>query len=98
MTTETPLPVTQNLELQVDSGDAFDVRDFAVNEGVNSLFSIDLVVRSSNPAVDFEATIGAQAKFRIGVSSSALGDVPSPTVPEFSPRSMCHSSGNCTQL
>ncbi len=79
MTTETPLPVTQNLELQVDSGDAFDVRDFAVNEGVNSLFSIDLVVRSSNPAVDFEATIGAQAKFRIGVSSSALGDVPSPT-------------------
>ncbi len=79
MTTETPLPVTQNLELQVDSGDAFDVRDFAVNEGVNSLFSIDLVVRSSNPAVDFEATIGAQAKFRIGVSSSVLGDVPSPT-------------------
>ena len=24
----------QNLELQVDSGDAFDVREFAVEEGV----------------------------------------------------------------
>ncbi len=79
MATENPLIRRQNLELQVDSGDAFDVRQFTVDEGVNALFSVDLVVRSANPAVDFEATIGAQAKFTIGTSETALPGTPSPT-------------------
>ncbi len=69
----------QNLELQVDSGDAFDVREFAVEEGVNTLFSIELLVRCENPAVDFEQTIGARASFTIGLNTSLLADTPSPS-------------------
>ena len=74
------LPVSaQNLELQVDSPDAFDVRELAVEEGINVLFSIDLVVRSTNPAVDLESTIGAQARFRIGTRAATTPETPSPT-------------------
>ena len=62
----------QDLQLQIDSSDTFDVREFVVDDGVNSLFAIDLLVRCENPAVDFEKTIGASATFRIG------GDANSP--------------------
>jgi len=68
---------SQNLELRVDSGDSFDVRDFIVDEAVNALFSIALVVRSENPTVDFEATIGAPAVFRIG--TTGVGGQPAPS-------------------
>jgi type VI secretion system secreted protein VgrG len=73
-----PAISAQNLELQVDSPDAFDVRELVVDEGVNMLFSIDLVVRSTNPAVDFESTIGAQARFRIRTDAVQMPDAPSP--------------------
>ncbi len=79
MTTQSLPLQTQNLELQVDSPDKFDVRDYVVDEGINSLFSIELMVRCSNAAVDFERTIGAQAWFRIGVDEMARPDTPSPT-------------------
>jgi type VI secretion system secreted protein VgrG len=79
MSTENLPHIPQNLELQVDSTDIFDVREFKVNEGVNTLFSVDLLVRCSNPAVDFEATVGAQAMFRIGLNPLALPDTPSPS-------------------
>ncbi|NUP10787.1 MAG: type VI secretion system tip protein VgrG [Polyangiaceae bacterium] len=69
----------QNLELRVDSTDAFDVREFVVDEGVNSLFSIELVVRCANPAVDLESTIGSQATFRVGLDPLAMPDTPSPS-------------------
>src|SRR4051794_2391081 len=72
-------PSPQNLQLQVDSADTFDIREFAVDEGVNALFSIELVVRCANPAVDFEGIIGAQATFRIGVDGSVVGDTPPPS-------------------
>jgi type VI secretion system secreted protein VgrG len=67
----------QNLQLQVESPDTFDVREFVVHEGVNALFSVDLVVRSSNPAVDFESTIGARASFRIGLDPTRGATSPS---------------------
>jgi type VI secretion system secreted protein VgrG len=70
--------VPQNLELHVESSDVFDVREFKVNEGLSALFSIELLVRSQNPAVDFEATIGAPATFRIGVNP-LIASGPSPT-------------------
>jgi type VI secretion system secreted protein VgrG len=70
--------VPQNLELHVESSDTFDVREFKVDEGLSTLFSIELLVRSANPAVDFEATIGAPAMFRIGVNS-LVASAPSPT-------------------
>ncbi len=78
MTSSLPLSA-QNLELQVESPDAFDVRELSVEEGINVLFSIDLVVRSTNPAVDLEGTIGAQARFRIGTNAATTPDTPSPT-------------------
>ncbi|MFT3765104.1 MAG: type VI secretion system tip protein TssI/VgrG [Minicystis sp.] len=54
------------LELRTDPAhDNFEVRHFAVQDGINTLFSVDLVVVCENPAVDFEATIGAKASFRI---------------------------------
>jgi type VI secretion system secreted protein VgrG len=77
--TEIKLPTPQNLQLTVDSPDTFDIREFSVEDGVNALFSIELVVRSENPAVDFERTIGAQASFRIGADAALLPDLPSPT-------------------
>jgi type VI secretion system secreted protein VgrG len=79
MTEMSLLPTAQNLELTIDSPDRFDIREFTVDDAVNALFSVDLVVRCSNPAVDFEATIGAQASFRIGVGSDVLPGLPAPT-------------------
>ncbi len=66
--TQTPLKLNRpKLELRTDPAhDAFDVRHFAVHDGINTLFSVDLVVVCQNPAVDFEATIGAKASFRVG--------------------------------
>lgn len=79
MTTNILQNVPQNLELSVDSPDKFDVREFAVEEGVNTLFSIELLVRCDNPAVDFEQTVGAQASFRVGLDANLMPDAPSPS-------------------
>ncbi len=79
MTATSLLSTPQNLELLIESSDTFDIREFAVKDAVNALFSIDLLVRSSNPAVDFESTIGAQATFRIGVDADLLTGAPSPS-------------------
>ncbi len=79
MPTESVLRTPQNLELRVDSADAFDVREFVVDDGVNALFSIDLMVRCANPAVDLETIIGAQASFRIGMDEVAFPGMASPT-------------------
>jgi len=79
MTSHIGPKMLQTLRLQVDAVDAFDVREFVVDEGVNTLFSIELMVRCENPAVDFEQTIGAQASFSIGVDPTALPDTPSPS-------------------
>ncbi len=77
--TSAPLPLrTQHLELRVDSPDHFDVREFQLDDGVNTLFSIELRVTCENPAVDFERTIGAQASFRIGIDRAVYGDTPAP--------------------
>jgi type VI secretion system secreted protein VgrG len=73
----TPKPMRpQDLQVRVDTDDTFDLREIVVHEGVNALFSIELVARSENPDVDFERTIGAQAKVRIGVDPVAHPDTP----------------------
>lgn len=79
--TQEPLNLHRShLELRTDPAhDNFDVRHFAVQDGINTLFSVDLVVVSENPAVDFEATIGAKASFRIsgaGEAPDAIGGEP----------------------
>ena len=75
MSTDLAPPTSQNLELQVDSPDVFDVREFKVEEGVNTPFTIDLVVRCTNPALELSKTIGVHASFRIGMKEGAT---PSP--------------------
>jgi type VI secretion system secreted protein VgrG len=74
--TQTPLKLHRpELELRTDPAhDSFDVRHFAVQDGINTLFSVDLVVVCENPAVDFEATIGAKASFRISAAGEGLED------------------------
>ncbi|NUP10789.1 MAG: type VI secretion system tip protein VgrG [Polyangiaceae bacterium] len=71
--------IPQNLQLSIDSSDTFDVREFTVDEGVHTLFSIELLVRCENPAVDFEETVGAQASFSIGLDPTVLPGTPSPS-------------------
>jgi len=63
----------QNLQLQISASDAFDVREYEVRDAINALFSIDLLVRCPNPAVDFEEVIGAPAAFRIELERELLG-------------------------
>lgn len=53
----------KNLELEVDSGDAVDVRQFSVSERLSSLFQVDLVAMSEDPSIDFDAVVGRPARF-----------------------------------
>ncbi len=52
-----------NLAVTIASGDALDVRDFAVEEGVSELFEIRLTAVSPSPDVDFESSVGGVARF-----------------------------------
>ncbi len=52
-----------NLEVEVGSGDSLDVRQFSVHERLSSLFQVNLVVRSDNPSIDFDAVVGQAASF-----------------------------------
>lgn len=61
----------QNLSLTLASGDALDVREFVVDEGLSRPFEVDLVAVSPDPDVDFEAAIGKAATFTINRGSIA---------------------------
>lgn len=56
---------TQSLLLEIGSPDTFDVREFEIRDGLNTLFAIDVVALSTNAAIEFEDTIGAPASFRV---------------------------------
>lgn len=49
------------MELTVESGDAFSVRNIEVNEGISELFYISIWARSELSALDFETLIGKSA-------------------------------------
>ena len=55
----------KNLELHVASGDGLDVRNFAVQERLSSLFQVNLVAVSENPSIDFDAVVGQPARFTL---------------------------------
>lgn len=61
--TPTSPSMVSNLSAQVASGDALDVRRFAVEEQISALFSIQLVVMSRNENIDFDAVVGQRASF-----------------------------------
>src|ERR1700744_2288513 len=51
----------------VASGEALDVRSFAVHERISSLFSVSVTAMAENPDLDFEAIIGQPAGFQVQV-------------------------------
>jgi len=53
------------LEIEVESKEAFEVREFSVLEKMSSLFDVSLTVVSPDPSVAFEAIVGKAAKFSI---------------------------------
>ncbi|MFO0549044.1 MAG: type VI secretion system tip protein TssI/VgrG [Polyangiaceae bacterium] len=73
------IAVPQNLELKTDSADKFDVREFVVEDGLSSLFTVEIVAASENPAVDFEELIGKEATFKIGLDTSVYAEGSSST-------------------
>ncbi|XXT18673.1 type VI secretion system tip protein TssI/VgrG [Sorangium sp. So ce429] len=54
-----------NIELEVASDDALDVRSFSVQERLSSLFQVNLVAVSDNPSIDFDAVVGQPARFTL---------------------------------
>ncbi|KYF86399.1 hypothetical protein BE20_29220 [Sorangium cellulosum] len=55
----------KNLEVEVASGDALDVRNFSVQERLSSLFEVNLVAVSDNASIDFDAVVGQPARFTL---------------------------------
>ncbi|HZF49731.1 MAG TPA: type VI secretion system tip protein TssI/VgrG [Polyangiaceae bacterium] len=75
MSTATP---SNSLSLELDASDTFDVREFTVEDGLQTLFSVDIVAVCPNPAVDFEKTVGRQATFRIQGGTGVSGNTEAP--------------------
>lgn len=75
-----PLSPSTGPRLQVHGVDeALDVRSYSVDDGLSSLFSVDLDVMCQNPALDLEVVLGKEATFAIehGVTlEGALGATP----------------------
>jgi type VI secretion system secreted protein VgrG len=59
------LHLGKNLQLHVASDDALDVRNFAVQERLSSLFQVSLIAVSDNPSIDFDAVVGQPARFAL---------------------------------
>jgi type VI secretion system secreted protein VgrG len=65
--------MSSNLEVTTASKDRLDIREYNVEEGMNTLFSVTLTAMSKNPDIDFEEVIGKDATFTLhgrGVDSS----------------------------
>ncbi|MEP7124951.1 MAG: type VI secretion system tip protein TssI/VgrG [Byssovorax sp.] len=60
----------RNLAAHIASGDALDVRRFAAEERMSSLFEVTLVALCDNPNIDFDAVVGQPASFRLDSGAS----------------------------
>ncbi len=60
-----------NLHVDVPIKESFDVREFTVDDGLSSLFSVELEVLCSNPALDFEELVGQPSAFHIELDDAA---------------------------
>lgn len=63
---------TNRIEARIATGDGLDVRDYAVTQGINQLFSIELHVVSKNLDIDFDEAIGGHASFSLETRSSRI--------------------------
>jgi type VI secretion system secreted protein VgrG len=57
--------VAGNVDVQIASGDALDIRVFSVNDRVSTNFEITILALSLNPDIDFDAVIGQPASFHL---------------------------------
>ncbi len=64
----------RGLRLVTPLAEDLDVREVTVDDGLSSLFTVDLQVVSENPAIDFEALVGQEASFHIELDLLAGGD------------------------
>jgi type VI secretion system secreted protein VgrG len=62
------------LSLELDADESFDVREFSVEDGLSTIFAVDIVAVSTNPAVDFERIIGRGADFSVRVGETVYGE------------------------
>ena len=67
--------------LQLETGDPLDVREFTLEDGLSSLFSIDVIARSQDPALDYDGAAGTNATFTITPENGGAMriSVPSPS-------------------
>ncbi len=65
---------SNTLRLDVDAEETFDVRQFVVEEGMSTPFSVGIIAHSQNPAVDFEEIAGKPATFSIKAPLDVYGD------------------------
>jgi len=54
-----------NQTVTIASGDALDVRDFSVTQGMSSLFNVAITAVCENADVDFESAVGKPASFTL---------------------------------
>ncbi|MFT3772848.1 MAG: type VI secretion system tip protein TssI/VgrG [Minicystis sp.] len=54
-----------NMEVAVASKDGLDVREYSVDQGMNTLFAVTVTAVSRNPDIDFEEVIGKEASFTL---------------------------------
>jgi type VI secretion system secreted protein VgrG len=76
-----PLPAlpTRGLRLVTPLSENLDVREVTIDDGLSSLFTVDLQVLSDNPAIDLEALVGQQASFEIELDPIAYPETPKRT-------------------
>jgi len=53
------------IELVLQGGESLTVHDFAVNESISELFSVNIVARAKKPAVDLQGIVGKPASLQI---------------------------------
>jgi type VI secretion system secreted protein VgrG len=58
--------LTNRATLELECGEALDVRKFDATDGMSRLFEVRLVLVSRNLDVDFDAVLGMPATFRLG--------------------------------
>jgi type VI secretion system secreted protein VgrG len=65
-------PASRNLALRLDVSDALDVRRFAIEQRMSSLFEVTLTALSDDADIDFDAVVGRPASFRMHGGAQAL--------------------------
>jgi type VI secretion system secreted protein VgrG len=55
--------MSENMSVKIASNDDLDVREFAVDQSMSSLFTVTITALCKNADVDFEAVVGQEASF-----------------------------------